>query len=194
MQQFLRSGFSVDAIYRNIENPPLKKSWISRFSDKHDLCILKKPDCTDVELVQQGSVSESRSFIRKVVNMEKTTQVHINTDNVENSRLFWEKLGFQSNMHETLIFSPILSGQPLCLHLHHDPGFARQKTLDAWGIYSMAFLSHNAELEQKKLVRRGITVTDINTLSLGGSLLRIFFVVGAQNELIEIYDIISHNR
>ena len=189
-EMYIDVGFAIVATYLDIRNPHIKERFLSHFTDKHTLQILKKRDCIDVEIVQQNSVTQSKSFIKDIINVENRVEISIRTPEIKHSHLFWESLGFhQSVSSDLLAFSSVLQRFPIYVHLCYEPSFSTRNALDSCGIYSIAFLTHNAEQERKRLLQHGIAITEIETITVGENRLRVFFAIGQHNELVEIYDI-----
>lgn len=186
---FVCEGYYLDKTHMQIHNPKIKQSFLSTYSNKHNLHILKKSNHIDLEIVEQQSISNAQSFIKDIENKEMCSTLSIRTRCESSSRLFWKHLGLQSEA-QYVVYSPMLSGSRMQLSFSVDVDFKKQQNLDSVGFYSIAFLSHNAEVEKKQLTKRGITTTAITSITLtDGVKIRLFFALGDQNELVEIYDV-----
>ena len=117
------------------------------------------------------------------------TKFVVMVDDIEKSAQFWKLLGFKiiKIMPEfTLLeFKALFNKNTYHLYLQKIEN-NKEHYLDDTGFNCVALISNNSVSDKKTLDDNGVTVTDVQKLTIGNKTLDIFFAIGPSNELVEV--------
>lgn len=108
---------------------------------------------------------------------------------------FWEMLGFKQIEigcdYAKLIFN-MWNGDKFYVILQWKKELSHSNTyLECLGFNNIAFISTSVEQEQKRFICNKLECTEIETISINGKRLKVFFVKGPSNEMVEIIGIVK---
>lgn len=199
-----------------IKNLIIKKKFMKFFSLYHDLCLLKSKSNINIELLHHQQINKKNGFIipifdfpKKLYNVKKLdlkfknfdieyvlnesinnfifNKFYVNSSNIEESGIFWSKLGFNKIKQNQYVFESIFSSKRYELFLKFDSS-KQDYFLDDSGCNCVAFLTNSIHNEKKNL-EINYETSEIKTLCINKNEIDIFFVKGPSNELVEIISI-----
>ena len=199
-----------------IKNLIIKKKFMKNFSLNHDLCLLKSKSNINIELLHHEQTNKKNGFIvpifefpKKLYDIEKLhlkfknshiqyvldesinnfifNKFYVNSSNIEDSTIFWNKLGFKKMMQNQYVFKSIFSSKRYELFLNFTSS-KQDYFLDDNGCNCIAFLTNSIHNEKKNL-ETNYETSEIQTLHINKKDIEIFFVKGPSNELVEIISI-----
>jgi hypothetical protein len=195
VENFKLNGYEEHERYENIPNPAIKRAFLTKFYPNHCLAILRKHNCANIEVVKQGLPIQQPTFIKNFYEDEYSVKLTVRTINFDESLSFWINLGCENINGSSCSLKLPLGLKPIVFYLEEDPLFKKTACLDGVGYYSLAFFCLDAKKEQSKLTAQtGYLITECADLSLSDRKITLFFLMGTQNELIEIYSIASGKR
>jgi hypothetical protein len=188
IERFKTKGYGQSEKYVKIPNPSIK-SFLTKPSPNHSLSILKKNNYANIEVVEQGTPILQPTFIKNYFEDKSSIKFILRTKNIVESLYFWRNLGAETINACSCSLKLPLDTKPISLSLEEEP-LSKKACLDGAGYYSLAFFCRNARKEHAKLAEKTeYNITECADLCLSDKKITFFFLIGRQNELIEIYSI-----
>lgn len=212
INNLIKLGYKKIFIEKNQKNLKIKKHLMTNYSNYHQLAILESKTNFNLEIVQYPEINfvnenfkakpENSFFNEKnfISELEKKNnwknfpkifdfnKLKITTNDIEQSRNFWEILGFSINQkNKNLNFQSILDNRIYGIELikkSFKSGF-----LNNHGISSIAFLTNSIKYEKKNLEKNGFYTTDIDNITIRNKTIELFFCKNKSGEIIEIYSV-----
>jgi hypothetical protein len=120
----------------------------------------------------------------------KFDKIVVNVRDVEQSTRFWNVIGFETkiatNLRAFLEFQSLFDQKIYQLILRRIEAEQVTHMLDDTGFTCIAFTSASVHKDKAYIDRKGFVTTNIETLSVNGKQLNIFFARGKSGELVEI--------
>jgi len=193
-----------------IKNLIIKKNFMKFFSLNHNLCLLTSKYNINIELLHHEKINNKNGFIVPIFEFSKNINLkfknfnvqnilnnsldnfifnkfYIYSSNIEDSSIFWSKLGFKKIKQNQYAFQSIISSKKYELIFKFN-SFKQDYFLDDNGCNCIAFLTNSIQNEKRNFEAHYET-SKIQTLKINKKELEIFFVRGPSNELVEIISI-----
>ncbi|MBO4750881.1 MAG: hypothetical protein J5546_11250 [Lachnospiraceae bacterium] len=192
----------------NVPNLPLKKDLMSTWHENHVIALLVAKNDLPIEITAYDTVAEKPA---KYEFSDDTVSVY--TKSTEDSMAFYEAFGFRKTGDFELEKSFLIAPSSVKLRLRqtiHDASIAsaekgsdfdqadagtcdapQMPCLDQAGYCCLAFVTNNAEKERTRLIQKGITVTEIDELTLGEKILKIFFAYNTCGDVCELIEVLD---
>ncbi len=213
---FSQLDYEIEFMENKIKNLIIKKKFMKNFSLNHDLCLLKSKSNINIELLHHEQINKKNGFIvpifefsKKLYNMKKLdlkfknsdiesvldesinnfifNKFYVNSSNIDDSDIFWSKLGFKKIKKNQYAFQSIFSSKRYELFLKFTSS-KQDYFLDDNGSNCIAFLTNSIHNEKKNL-ETNYETSKIQILQINEKEIEIFFVKGPSNELVEIISI-----
>lgn len=169
---------------KNLQN---KMEFLTNKDLYHNIIYLEKDCNIPIEITSYKSIEDQYCDISVIDN-----KVEIWSCNLAESIKFFSLLGFkmqdESEKYCNLTFYTIFEKSPVFLEIKKSDQY-KGWCLDNKGYCCLAFLADNAQKESIKLSSLGYLCTDIESLTVNGRRLEIFFVQGKCGEVVEIFSI-----
>ncbi|MDR2104644.1 MAG: hypothetical protein LBP51_02705 [Deferribacteraceae bacterium] len=155
---------------------------------------MKNNNFTDIEVVEYGKLPHnSPTFIKSVEEDEFVLRLALFTSSLEKSLLFWQNFGAKLNSSDCTIKLP-LDKKPTTFSFEERPTL--ENSYFGGGFCSLAFCCIDAQRCHKRLKelskQAGWRLTDCAALYLAHKKITLFFVMGEQNELLEVYSVCKY--
>lgn len=179
--KLLSRGFTKRFVEYGVRNPAIKRALVHTFMPTHDIGYFEAPGSLSVEVINQGAHEVPRTpefeplwehdrlrgFVSRVSNLQKSLEL-------------WQALGFvlgESSTKEARLHfvSPLLKRLPTELHLLSEPDRV-VASLDTSGWGAPAVMSTHPHHEWEALKRAGFEATPLDTITVDGQELMLFFV------------------
>ncbi|KAA0205574.1 hypothetical protein EDM68_05350 [Candidatus Uhrbacteria bacterium] len=182
-------GYRAKFIVRDVPNPQIKRPFLNRWSDTHSLALFVREGGLPVEILSYDHAPCGHSALHVMPEAEPT-RIYQHTADPEQTVSFWRRFGFQPRQTDEgrilLRWQSSLSAIICAIELRQAPEPVEGK-LDSLGINSLAFLSSNAKQERERLIGEGCRVTEVESLMVNGKKLELFFAIGTQGEICEVF-------
>lgn len=145
----------------------------------HDLIMLLSERYLPVEITayEDCKKEKERFFIEQ-------GRIVVETAKAQETEAFFREFGFK-RQGEFMILKPILDKQEIVLEIRETMQEYYSR-LDNHGFTSLAFWSNNLHSEKRKLETAGYEVTPVEELMVNHRKLKLCFVVGKQQEIVEL--------
>ena len=160
----------------NVPNLPLKRKLMSTWKERHVIALLVAKEGLPIEITAYDAVADIPAKYEL-----SGDSVCVYTKDTEESLAFYEAVGFKRTGDLELEKRFLIEPLSVKLHLEKADAFHKADTmpqmpcLDQAGFCCLAFVTNNAEKERARLIQKGTTVTEIEDLTLGEKILKIFF-------------------
>ena len=117
-------------------------------------------------------------------------KIKIYTRSVNDSQIFWEKLGFKTisqknNKHAKMMFNALTNNQSLELNLEYAE-IKNVHYLDDRGFNCIAFITNSSVNEKEFFDKQNYQTTNIESFEVNKKKMDIFFCKSPQGEIIEL--------
>jgi len=203
-------GYKVRFIENRLKNSEIKREFVRKFTNEHDIALLDRTDNFSIELVNYGYEGQSFSSfyfqensLFPLINLSDSEKINLDTssarfnnfflnvNDLDKAIFFWKTIGFCLREKTTdfaiLIFKSLLCS---CLYtvqlIKKDILKNKFIFLDDIGFNSLAIVSSNLNADREKFKNIGLNVTDVDCLNINGKKICVFFVSGFDGEILEV--------
>ncbi len=172
---------------QGIPNLTIKQPLMDLWQADHDIALYESEKRMPVEMTAYDSVGLN---LHKY-DIDGLDDITVNTNSAQESRHFYETIGFKSCNGKLCLSFPI-GYSPIRLSVREvnvKEVKLCEHTIDREGYCCLAFVAYNVVREKERLSLAGIEVTEIMSLMLHGSKLKIFFAYNYQGDICEIIGI-----
>lgn len=211
---FEKLNYEIAFTEKKISNLKIKQKLMKNFPPFHDLCLMTSKFNVNIELINYNKFNQVDGFIipifetselkilqsqlhfLQIPNVLKQSKNHfvfnkfvIQSHNIEQSIFFWNELGFKNLNPERnqFLFESIFSSKKYELFIKFTK-IKKDYLLDNSGWPCIAFLT-NSIVNEKDRLSEYFETTKIESILINKKELKIFFVKGPSNELVEIISV-----
>lgn len=208
-------GYNTEFYEKNLINPVNKYKFLKYEQSEYSMALYLKNNSYNIELISYPELIKNEYRLSKLrVKLENTTsdinklsELHslqvqssfneliIYTYNFYESIKFWSILGFKQteigNDYARLTFSTWNGDKHHVILQRMDNLGGINNYLDCLGFNNLAVISTSIEQERNRLIENKFECTEIEIVYINGKNLRIFFVKGPSNEMVEIIGLVK---
>lgn len=180
----LFDGYEVQFHEVELDNLPMKHTYMHEKPSKHNIMLLQKNGAYPVEITAYETCHKrSNGIDEKYVLSEELIEIF--SENPEKTEQFFELLGMKKGEDSVLELKPLLDEKKVRIKVHKS-NENTQVRLDEEGFGSLAFVVDNAKKQKQSLTDNGIACTETEELTVNGKKLKIFFTNSPSGEIIEL--------
>ena len=178
--------YAISFQERELCNIDAKQQFFTEYHSKHDLIMLEHESRIPIEV----TLYDSCTYRNPIIDIKEEIII-IKSTSKEKTASFLKNIGFKEK-NGRFYLKPVMDNKDVIVEVIEEAGELNSK-LDNVGYSSMAFWVNNINKEHKKIMDMGYTVTEIEMLTVHEKCLKIFFVAGPCNEIIEFIGVGSVN-
>jgi hypothetical protein len=183
-----KEGYAKKFQTLGLPNPEIKRGFMRNFKNKHDAALYERRGFIPIEIIDHKSRPEGCGYLLSKKESESgTSEIVVQTSNIEKSLSFWSLLGFRkTGKHGQLRFDSLVP-KHTCIITLEEGGIAENKLDDA-GFNCIAFITSSIERDNENLKKAGSVVSEISEFSSNNKKMKIMFARSKGGELIELIE------
>lgn len=168
-----------------IENLPIKNRILQNVCDMHNLVMLQPINQHNFQVSVPIEITSYPKVSGYAAYGLSDGMIEFRSPDIGESFLFYQLLGFQKEGRNVLSLKTMLDKNRVFIKLVESSD-VYPHCLDVAGFSSIAWIVNKIEKYVNRLKAQGITVTDINELTVNKRRLKICFLIGEKGEIIEL--------
>lgn len=175
-------GFCLDFEERELPNMEAKHVFLQREAKIHNISLYR---CEGKYPIEITAYPECTGYNKKYQVSDEAITVYSRCP--DETRRFYEVLGFKGAEGDVLELQPFMESKKVILKIQ--AGETEEVFLDKLGFGSLAFVVDRIEKHKLQLEKNNYSVTEIETLTVNGKLLRICFAANNVGDIVELIGI-----
>lgn len=187
VDNFVKRNFKF-LFQENLPNLSIKKDFLSNYIASHTLALLENNEGGyNIEILNHGQIGKSEGYIELI----ESNVILVKTDSIQESKIFWENLGFKFlNDTEAVFTPPFFNEKIFKIELKLDTNIVKRKLDDA-GFNCIGLISTSIERDIKKLNQQNCYISAVENLKVNNKNMRICFVQRDKNEIVELIEVVK---